>query len=117
MVEALFSPTFQENIRTHSSIKKAAEKKVLSLIQHPMNRGEPLKKSLRGLFSVPVRKNFILIYVYCRECRLRGYTEDNACSDCEQTPDDVIKFLTIGPHDDAYALATEIRSDLPANPY
>ena len=108
MAEARYLPEFAEAIKKYSSVKKSAEKKIANLLKTPFSYGEPLKHSLEGLKSCPVKKNFILIYVYCRECRLKNYQNINACQDCDQTPDEVVKILTIGPHALAYKLAKKI---------
>jgi hypothetical protein len=33
--------------------------------------GEPLKGNFRGYSSAPVKKNFLIIYRYCKACRLK----------------------------------------------
>ena len=109
MAEARYLPEFVSSLKKNSNIKRNAKKKIEQLLENPLGFGEPLRYSLEGLSSCPVRKNFILIYVYCRECRIKGYTRINACADCEQTADEVVKFLTIGPHDLAYKTAKKIQ--------
>ncbi len=103
-----YLPEFREAIRKYSSIKKSAKKKIEALLENPLQFGEPLKHELEGLSSLPVKKNFIIIYVYCRECRIKNYQELNACKDCNETPDEVVKFLTIAPHDIAYKLSGKV---------
>lgn len=95
---------FNKQLKRYSNIKRNAKDKIENLLENPLNFGEPLKYDLEGLTSCTVRKNFIIIYVYCYECRLKGYETLNQCDDCDNTPDDIVKFLTIGPHDEAYAL-------------
>ena len=108
VTEARYLPEFQRSIQKYSHIKKAAKKKIETILQNPLGFGEPLKYDLRGLTSCPVKRNFILIYVYCRECRIKNYQSINACHDCGQTPDEVVKFITIAPHDLAYELAHKV---------
>ena len=108
MAEPRYTKEFANALRHHSNAKKSAKKKIEAMLGNPLGFGEPLKYELEGLSSFPVKRNFICIYVYCRECRLKGYTAINACSDCQDTPDEVVKFLTFGPHDEAYRLARKI---------
>lgn len=109
MAEARYLPEFISSLEKYSNIKKNAKKRIENLLKNPLGFGEPLRYSLEGLSSCPVRKNFILIYVYCRECRIKGYQRINACVDCEQTSDEIVKFLTIGPHNLAYKKAKKIQ--------
>ena len=111
MVEARFTPEFSKALKKYSNVKKSAQTKIDILLQNPLGFGEPLKYDLEGLSSIPVKRGFIVIYVYCKECRIKGYNIINNCKDCEQTPDEVVKFLTIGPHDKAYKASKTI--DLP----
>jgi len=108
VAEDRYLPEFAKAIKKYANIKKNAKKTIENLLENPLGYGEPLKHSLEGLNSCPVKKNFILIYVYCRECRLKNYHNINACQDCTQTPDEVVKILTIGPHNLAYKLAKKI---------
>ena len=86
------------------NIWKQIEAKVKQIVEHPIDLGEPLKGKLRGLYSSPVKKNFIIIYTYCRVCRKKGDDEFVACSDCSDSEDETLKFLILGPHDEAYGI-------------
>ena len=108
MAKAKYLPEFVNALKKYGNIKKSAKRTIEKLLQNPLNFGEPLKHDLVGLSSKPIKRNFILIYVYCRECRLKNYQHINACSDCTQTPDETVKILTIGPHDEAYKRAKKI---------
>lgn len=98
----LFSDTFVENLKKFSSIKATVKNKVDMIAENPIFLGEPLKGNLRGFYSYPVRKNFIIIYLYCDICRKKGDDKIVICSDCNKSPDDTIKFVTLGPHNDSY---------------
>lgn len=98
----LFSDTFKDSLKKFSSIKKAIKKKVDMIIERPIASGEPLKSNFRGYYSCSVRKNFIIIYLYCKICRKKGDDEIVLCSDCSKCSDDTIKFIDLGPHDNAY---------------
>lgn len=101
-MEILFSDAFVESLEKHSSIKRAIKKKVDMIIEHPIALGEPLKGSFRGYLSSPVRRNFLIIYLYCKLCRKKCDDRIVLCSDCNKCGDDTIKFIDLGPHDRAY---------------
>ena len=56
-----YSGQFIKSLKKLSSIKKRVLNKIEQVLQHPIT-GEPLKYDLCGLYSVPVAKNFIIIY-------------------------------------------------------
>ena len=87
-MKAEFEKAFLKGVRKHSSIKKQIEQKVRQIIEHPVELGEPLKGKLRGFYSCAVKRNFIIIYLYC--------------SNCSTTSDETIKFVLLGPHDEVY---------------
>jgi len=101
-MKAEFEKAFMEGVRKHAGIRKQIEQKICQIINHPVELGEPLKGSLRGFYSCPVKRNFIIIYLYCAVCRKKGDAEFVACSDCSTTADETIRFVMFGPHDEAY---------------
>jgi addiction module RelE/StbE family toxin len=103
-MEARFEADFLKAVKKHASIKKTIKQKVDMIIENPIAFGEPLKGNRQGFYSCPVKRNFIIIYLYCEVCRKKGDDVVVACSDCRETPDDTIKFVLLGPHDDVYAL-------------
>jgi addiction module RelE/StbE family toxin len=104
MMEAKFEKAFLKAVKKHAGIKKQIEQKVRQIIKHPIEIGEPLKGNFRGFYSCPVKRNFIIIYLYCGVCRKKGDDEFVACSDCSITPNETIKFVLMGPHDEAYGI-------------
>ncbi len=74
------------------------------IMEHPSAMGEPLKGNWRGFCSCTVKKSFIIIYLYCAHCRQRGDDSFVACADCSECADDTIKFVLLGPHDEAYGI-------------
>lgn len=74
-MNALFSDSFQSSLKKFASIKKSIQKKVDLIVQEPIALGEPLKGNLRGFYSCPVHKNFIIIFLYCDSCRKKGDDE------------------------------------------
>jgi len=103
-MEALFSDAFLDSLKKHSSIKELVKKKVDLIINNPIGLGEPLKGNFRGFYSFPVKKNFIIIYLYCKACRKKGDDKIVLCFDCNNCADETIKFIDIGPHDRAYKI-------------
>jgi len=101
-MKAIFEKDFLKGVRKHAGIKRQIEQKVRRIMYHPGELGEPLKGNLRGFYSCPIKRNFIIIYLYCAACRKKGDAEFVACSDCSATSDETIKFVLLGPHDEAY---------------
>ncbi len=101
-MDTRFEAAFLKAVKKHAGIKQQIEQKVRQIIEAPIELGEPLKGNLRGLYSCPVKRNFIIIYLYCNVCRKKGDDAYVACADCSASPDETIKFLLVGPHDTAY---------------
>ncbi len=60
MMDVRFEKAFLKAVKKHSGIKKQIERKVLQIIEHPVELGEPLKGNFRGFYSCPVKRNFII---------------------------------------------------------
>jgi mRNA-degrading endonuclease YafQ of YafQ-DinJ toxin-antitoxin module len=101
-MEARFETAFLKAVKRHSSIKKLVKTKVDMILQNPVAMGEPLKRKWQGFYSCPVKRNFIIIYLFCEVCRKKRDDVVVLCSDCRITPDQTVKFVLFGPHDDAY---------------
>lgn len=101
-MEVLFSDVFMKSLKKHSAVKKALQKKVDMIIENPVALGEPLKGIFRGYYSAPIKKNFLVIYLYCRVCRAKGDDKIVLCHDCLKCKDETVKFVDMGPHDEAY---------------
>jgi len=104
MIEARFETAFLHAVNTHASIKKIVQNKVNMILKNPIAMGEPLKGNLRGFFSCLVKRNFIIIYLFCEACRKTGNDSSVQCSDCAETSDATVKFVLLGPHDAAYRI-------------
>jgi len=98
----LFSDAFAKSLRNHSAVKKEVQGKIDRIIENPIALGEPLKGNFRGYYSSPVKRNFLVIYLYCKVWRKKGDDGVVACVDCTRCPDETIKFVALGPHDKAY---------------
>jgi len=103
-MEIRFEAAFLKALKKHASIKKSVKKKVDMIIENPVAMGEPLKGNWRGFYTCPVRRRFIIVYLYCDMCRKKGDDIVVVCSDCKTTQDKTIKFVLLAPHDDAYGI-------------
>jgi mRNA-degrading endonuclease YafQ of YafQ-DinJ toxin-antitoxin module len=101
-VNLVFSDDFVASLKKHSAIKDAVRKKVEMIAASPILLGEPLKGNFRGFYSCPVRRNFLIIFLYCASCRKKGDDSIVLCADCPECADDTVKFIALGPHDKAY---------------
>ena len=101
-MDARFERAFVKALKKHAGIKKDVEHKVRQIMEHPVELGEPLKGNFRGFYSCAVKRNFIIVYLYCSACRKKGDDEVVRCSGCADTPDETLKFILLGPHDAAY---------------
>ena len=101
-MDVKFESDFLSALRKRAAIKKLVRKKVDMIIKNPIAFGEPLKGKWQGFYSCPVRRNFIIVYLYCGVCRKKGDDSVVLCADCRETPDQTIKFVLLGPHDQAY---------------
>lgn len=96
-----YSDDFRKSLKKFSSIKKQILNKINKILQNPL-MGEPLKYDLRGLYSVPVAKNFVIIYSYCKICRKKSDNRIILCHDCKNMLDETVRFFNVGPHDKTY---------------
>jgi len=104
--QAVYEDLFVKNLRRYSSIKKLAKKKINRILKNPYHNteflGDPTGKlNLIGCRSVRVDRNFRVVFVICEECI--NIKNCQFCF-CENLSDKTIVFLTIGPHDKAYAV-------------
>ena len=102
MIIPQFEAAFLKAVRKHASIKKQVQKKVDMILENPIAFGEPLKGYWQGFYSCPVKRSFIIIYLYCDSCRKKGDDTVVACTDCKDTSDQTVKFVLLGPHNEAY---------------
>lgn len=105
---AYFASYFKDLISgKFAGIKKFVETKVKLIIKKPFS-GEALKHDLDGLRSEKVKGNFIIVYSICKECRRKGNDQIFKCHICEETDDNSIVFICVGPHDDSYKIAKKL---------
>ena len=108
-MEVIFEEEFIKKLEKYRHIRKQIKNKVDMVIKEPIKMGEPLKGFLRGFYySTPVKRNFLIIYLYCKICRKKGDDSIVACQDCNQRADETLKFVNLGPHDKAYLEASKL---------
>lgn len=106
MADALFiTPLFRDCVEKYSGIRERVKNKIRLISANPLGYGEPLKGRLAGFYSAPLVGNFIIIFLYCRNCRILGYNLIRKCLNCSTTSDDTVVFILFGPHDFAYKKA------------
>ncbi len=103
---AVYEKQFVDNLRRYASLRQRIKQLVERLLADPYINTELLadvsgKLNLRGCRSVRVDLNFRIIFVVCEECRV---IPDCEYCFCEGLADRTVVFLTVGPHDRAYAM-------------
>ncbi len=103
---AVYEKLFKQNLRRYSSKRQPIKRRVDRLLTDPYHNTEFLgdaseKLNLSGCRSARIDRNFRIIFVICEECR--NIHECEFCF-CENLPDKTVVFLTVGPHDKAYAI-------------
>jgi Txe/YoeB family toxin of Txe-Axe toxin-antitoxin module len=93
-------------LRRYASLRKQIKRRVNRVLADPYANTEALadasgKLNLRGCRSARINRNFRIVFVICEECRT--IPECEYCF-CEDLSDKTVIFLTIGPHDRAYAM-------------
>lgn len=104
--EAIYEDLFIRNLRRYGSIREAIKRRVERVLADPYIKTEALsdisgKLNLIGCRSVRIDRNFRIIFVICEECK--NISECEYCF-CDDLPDKTVVFLTVGPHDKAYAV-------------
>ncbi len=104
--QAVYEDLFVKNLRKYASIKKPAKAKIDRVLEDPYHNTEFLsdhkeKLNLIGCRSIRIDRNFRIIFVVCEECH--NIQNCEFCF-CDNLPDQTVVFLTIGPHDKAYAI-------------
>jgi hypothetical protein len=103
---AVYEEQFRLNLHRYASVRDQIQRRAKRVLADPYASTEYLydtsgKLDLRGCRSARVNRNFRIVFVICKECR--RVPECQYCF-CEGLPDETVVFLTVGPHDRAYAL-------------
>ncbi len=103
---AVYEERFTRNLRRYASLRQRIKRRIERTLSDPYANTELLgdvsgKLNLRGCRSARIDRNFRIIFVICEECR--NIPKCNYCF-CEGLLDKTVIFLTVGPHDKAYAM-------------
>jgi hypothetical protein len=103
---ATYEAQFVQNLSRFASLRTPIKRRVDRVLADPYANTEILSEAggtldLCGCRSARVDRNFRIIFVICEECRS---VPDCAYCFCEGLPDETVVFLTVGPHDRAYAM-------------
>ncbi len=104
--EAVYEKLFVQNLNRYSAIRRNIRRRIDRVLKDPYHNTEFLeditgKLNLTGCRSARIDRNFRIIFVICEECRNR---EDCEYCFCENLSNKTVVFLTVGPHDKAYAI-------------
>ncbi|MGM0418296.1 MAG: hypothetical protein ACQEQS_06210 [Thermodesulfobacteriota bacterium] len=104
--KAVYEDLFLKNLKRYSSIRQAIKRRVERVLTNPYHNSEFLgdvtdKLNLIGCRSVRIDRNFRVVFVICEECL--DIADCGFCF-CDNLPDKTVVFLTVGPHDKAYAV-------------
>jgi Txe/YoeB family toxin of Txe-Axe toxin-antitoxin module len=97
--------SFQKSLNKYKHLQPAIENKLRFLKNNPFS-GEPLKYELSGFRSIRVKRNFLILYGICRECKKSK--EMSGSTSCPGYGDNAVVVYAFGPHDDLYKIARKI---------
>lgn len=103
---AVYEKQFIRNLKRYSSLKSRIRKKTEKILDDPYRNTEALadaagRLNLKGCRSARIDRNFRIVFVICEECRT---IPDCEFCFCEDFPNKTVVFLTVAPHDRAYAV-------------
>jgi len=96
--------SFRKCLEQYGNLLVSVENKLRFLRNDPYC-GEPLKYELAGLRSIAVKRNFLIIYGICRECK----KSTSFVSKCSGYGEKAVVLYAFGPHDDLYKIAKKLR--------
>jgi len=104
--QAAFEELFGSNLKRYVSLRVRIQKRVDQILADPYQATERLGRAkdgldLRGCRSARVGRNYRIIFVICEECRR---VPNCLYCFCEGRAAQTVVFLTVGPHDRAYAI-------------
>ncbi len=104
--KSAYEKLFVRNLNRYAAIRKNIKRRVDRILGDPYHNTELLvdsigKMNLIGCRSARVDRSFRIIFVICEECR--NVVECEYCF-CDNLSNHTVVFLTVGPHDKAYAI-------------
>ena len=107
MYTDLYHPEFKISLNKYTNQKRHIERKINQILESPYS-SERLKYELNGLRSCPVRGNFIIIFGILEEHKRNNFQFNFNLEVCRDLDDNVVLFITVGPHDEAYKVAKKM---------
>ena len=103
---AVYEKRFTQNLHRYTSIRQYVKRRIDRILYDPYANTESLADvnghlNLYGCRSARIDRNFRIIFVICEECK--EISECQYCL-CDELHDKTVVFLTVAPHDKAYAL-------------
>jgi len=88
--------TFSDILQTlPESLAILTNEKITDILNDPWHNSKPMKGPYRGKRRRWINREDRIVYVVCEECRENRWKSYNLCSDCDETPDDLVIFATI----------------------
>ena len=106
--QAFYGDRFDQNLKRYSNLRRPIKRRIERILENPYAGTEPLRNvtgglNLRGFRSARVGGGggFRMIFVICEE-----YWQVRECQFhlCEGKGGETVIFLTVAPHDAAYAM-------------
>ena len=91
-----YTVTFNEKLPTlPESLNKLTKEKIDDILNDPWHNSKPMKGPYKGKRRRWINREDRLVYVVCEECRENRWMSYNRCSDCDDTPDNLVIFANI----------------------
>ena len=76
-------------------LREVVERRIEDILLDPRRYRDFGKGRYRGKKKVRLNRKDRLFFVFCEECRKFGHRSFNQCDDCENTPNNTVKFAFI----------------------
>ena len=91
-----YLPKFYTQLSGYNSkFVDLVKSKIKDLMQDPYHNTELMKGQYKGKRKARINDSDRLVYVICEECEHEGFFKYNRCSDCKQTPENTLIFVSI----------------------
>ena len=95
-----YKPYFTESFKeTLNMLNKKQNKivldKVNDILRDPWHNQKPMKGQYKGKRHRYINRKDRIIYAICEDCRENRWQNYNLCSDCSNTPDELVIFVQI----------------------
>ncbi len=91
-----YTETFEEKLGTlRDPLKRLVDEKISDILNDPWRNSKAMKGPYRGKRRRWINDEDRIIYVSCEECRENSWKSYNLCSDCDETPEDLVIFVNL----------------------